>query len=638
MTEPTSRTNRRMQQVNQDRQREKRRSKLILRGVLLLAVLAIIVQVVVHYWPDPREATLETVAETDSPSWLARIAVENGLPGVAEAAVEKLDDPVLLESIVMNRIGEAAVDAVLKLTQPDALARVALNSPCRETSYIALLQITDQGVLETIALQDSPMSRVAALRLTDKQIARRVFNHADNWQVKLAAARGIDDPELLMIVAQAVNTTNGENYTAVRLLAPHQAELEQVANQAADLYARTTATKLLTDPIARARIVLRGKDYWRGFRHFDRRDLIRTLSDPKALAMVANAKHISSASRCDATERLADQTMLAEIARYNFDRNVREAATSRLTDPAVLRQLAKTKQGIQQRIAIGKIADVEFLKTLQTEHPKNVEQAASKRLEELAIQHNNATWVKHFEKKHAGPDQELVRIALASNYATDAVKRITDPEAIKKVALANNRRNRIAAIKRLDDQKALKRIAKNRNDPWDVRKSAMKRITDQDWLMKLFVWRDPAITTGNGFASTEQKLAVIYCITDQKHLMTIAIDPRCDDERISDNIAWSAAHRVMDPVLAQRVLLESPYQFAKLYGARYTTDPEVLAQSGWKHVRNRQGSWDLFREIAPKLEDRKLLLRMASYSASIGPNAAERRLAELDRPTRSSAK
>ena len=636
MTEPTSRTNRRMQQVNQDRQREKRRSKLILRGVLFLAVLAIIVQGVVHYWPDPREATLETVAETDSPSWLARIAVENGLPGVARAAVEKLDDPVLLESIVMNRIGEAAVDAVLKLTQPDALARVALNSPCCETSYIALLQITDQGVLETIALQDSPMSRAAALRLTDKQIARRVFNRTDNWQVKLASARAIDDPELLKIIAQSV-TTNGENYTAVRLLEPHQAELEQVANQAADLYAQTMAAKLLTDPIARARIVLKGKDYWRGFRDFDRRDLIATMSDPTALAMVANAKHISSTSRRYAVKRLTDQTTLAEIARSNFDLDVRNAATRRVTDPAVLRQLAKTKQGIQQRIAIGKMADVEFLKTLQTEHPKDVEQAASKRLEELAMEHDNAAWVKQFEKKQARPDQELVRIALASGYRTDAVNRITDPEAIKKVALADNSYNRIAAIKRLDDQKSLKRIAKNQDNPWDVRKAAMKRIADQDWLMELFIWRDPAITTNNRFASMAQKFAVVYCIKDQKHLATIAIDPRCDKGE-SSHLTWVAARRVTEPAQAQRVLLESPYASARFWGAKYATDPEALAQAGWKYLHQSR-SFELFREIAPKLEDRKLLLRIANYlRTSARPNAAELRLAELDRTTPSPAK
>jgi hypothetical protein len=171
-----------------------------------------------YIWPDPAKATLDTVARTDCQELLFEIANQNGRSNVGTAAVEKIHDQDLLATLALQENGPVCFHAAKKLSQPALLEKVALESDSESASRSAILRVSNQDALERIALnRPSMVAMSAALRLQDPAAARRVFEKSSDWRARLAAARAAEDPELLKIVASDA-LPHALRYQAIRCL------------------------------------------------------------------------------------------------------------------------------------------------------------------------------------------------------------------------------------------------------------------------------------------------------------------------------------------------------------------------------------------------------------------------------------
>jgi hypothetical protein len=600
MTEFTDRlTNEQTPFAKQDRKTRMRN----LRGscMLLLVIAGIYGGFMLkgYIWPDPAKATLATVARTDCQELLFEIANQNGRSNVGEAAVEKIHDQDLLATLALQENGSVCFHAAQKLSQPALLEKVALESDSESASRSAILRVTNQDLLERIALnRPSMVAMSAALRLQDPAAARRVFEKSSDWRARLAAARASEDPELLKTIASDADSYS-VLYEAIR-------SLKKYPTAVIDLLLDEKFKRTEDFPYA---ALLNG-----GY------------PEQKLLRLIAQTETLDTNVRRKAIRRLTDQEFLASLACSVSDETIRSAVFKQLTNQDTLVGLAKSNAYANvRRDAIRGLTDISLLQELVQDPSEDIQQAATQRLERL-VPTDDPLFIEQFRKGLESTDDQLAVIALASNRGPKATDRIESQASIRRVALHNNQYSRICAIKRLRDQAALRKIATNSNEPWPVRAAAMRCISNQQWLMAMFA-RPAAKTNPFVHASDPQKLDMLRCITDQKLLAKIATDAK-SIAKVNDSLMRMVTRRITDPALSQKVALESPYWYAPYLYAKRGTDPDTLAKIGRKYPNDRE----IAEHISPKLTDRKLLQAIINSSILHHKwSRAEIRLAELDR-------
>ena len=218
--------------------------------VFVLFCLAVVSLLIVLLWPDPRKATLETVAETDSQEFLSEIAIRCRTEDVPIAAVEKLTSQSLLAEVAMQAPREVAIQAVLRVDQPELLEKIAGHTRLGDhydANYAAALKIRDQAAFERLALaskhQRTWVNEFAVMSIIDSDILRVVANQAMTRRVRGAAVRRLNEPKMLRDFILAEGGTDTLYY-----LDGHDEELRDIALYAARSGARGEALALLKNP------------------------------------------------------------------------------------------------------------------------------------------------------------------------------------------------------------------------------------------------------------------------------------------------------------------------------------------------------------------------------------------------------
>lgn len=280
--------------------------------------------------------------------------------------------------------------------------------------------------------------------------------------------------------------------------------------------------------------------------------------------------------------------MIADLfrARHKSSRQwIRAQALEHINDQEVLKEMFRNEppNGIQAQI-IEKINDQDFLVSLVNENGPYSANAArrikNQKYFSALIQHANPEVRLIAVKKTEKKEQALLKKIVLSDDNHDirmlALDKIEDREflmglietAPKKMLKKLHRRIEecdIQAIKKMTDQESLKRIF-SINSSKPVRKAALQKITDQDFLLDI-------IKTEPEFAET-----VLHGIHDEEYLLGIALNETIDyslrdrayrrlesESSFAEiaakggtwNFCFDAARKVRSPHLLERILLEA---------------------------------------------------------------------------------
>ena len=179
-------------------------------------------------------------------------------------------------------------------------------------------------------------------------------------------------------------------------------------------------------------------------------------------------KNSNSWVRQAAVEKLTDQAVLAEIAGTDGDNDVRKAAVAKLTDQAALAEVAKNiwRPDVQMA-AVAKLTDqVVLAEIAKTCSNNDIRQAALGKLTDQALL------------------AEVARNGIRAEVQMAAVAKLTDQAVIAKVAKTCSKYAREAAVEKLIDQAVLAEIATKDSD-WNVRYAAVRKLTDQALLAEI---------------------------------------------------------------------------------------------------------------------------------------------------------
>ena len=226
-------------------------------------------------------------------------------------------------------------------------------------------------------------------------------------------------------------------------------------------------------------------------------------------------KNSNSWVRQAAVEKLTDQAVLAEIAGTDGDNDVRKAAVAKLTDQAALAEVAKNiwRPDVQMA-AVAKLTDqVVLAEIAKTCSNNDIRQAALGKLTDQALL------------------AEVAKNGIRAEVQMAAVAKLTDQAVIAKVAKTCSKYAREAAVEKLIDQAVLAEIATKDSD-WNVRYAAVRKLTDQALLAEI--------------AKTDSergvRQAAVKNLTDQVVLAQIA---KTDSER---GVRQAAVKKLTDEV------------------------------------------------------------------------------------------
>lgn len=213
------------------------------------------------------------------------------------AALEKLEDQTTLEEVAKsNKLDHLRKIAVLKLENQHVIAYIAENDPNLEMQSLALLKLTDQATLTNIAKNASESARLrAAEKLEDKALAQEVYADLATNQTDIVSLQ-----------------------KAIQKLTD-QSMLNAVANNASSISARVMAAGKLSDQVFAQNLLL----------HLS-----------KDCAYNREVDHDKESIRNWVAEMVADQTLLADIAKNANGSVIRKQAVKKLTDQSILADVA----------------------------------------------------------------------------------------------------------------------------------------------------------------------------------------------------------------------------------------------------------------------------------------------------------
>jgi len=295
------------------------------------------------------------VAKVTNQGLLKEIAVTTKFRRVTEIALEKLSDPQALEEIAAADHHSspwfiaALTSAIARLTDQDALARLALSAADLEVRTTAVELVTDQQALTMIGGKSSDLAVRLAVgkKLQDKALLREMALQPDaTMEVRLAAAKQLQDKALLKEVALQPDAAIEVRLVAAQRLGD-SAILQQLATQ--------------KEQARLAEIALREIDwssrYWTPERIREKENAIKLLTDQAVLTRIAEHDSDSDAREL-AVPRLTDEAARARIAEHDARESVRMVAVNTLTDPAALTRIAEHESDLSVgRAAVARIHD-----------------------------------------------------------------------------------------------------------------------------------------------------------------------------------------------------------------------------------------------------------------------------------------
>jgi hypothetical protein len=322
---------------------------------------------------------------------LARDAARH--PNLSARAAGKLRDQTVLEEIAGSALPDAVRKAAISgLTNQRALADIAGNAPDASIRLTATGRLTDQPALAAIAKNDAEKNvRLKAVeRLTDRRALADFVKNAKYEE---------NDPGEEIPSAALKNITDQQDLADIAL---YEDAMQSV---------RIRAVSRLTDQRHVEKII----DAINKKRGASRRESRRTESDLVILRT--------------AVKNLADQSMLAEIAKNDYDDDTRAAAVEKLTIQDVLADLAKNDEDSEIAWeALRRLDDQPLL--AETAVTSRHGQVRSGALERIKDSHALDRLARH---EGASPDTRLLAVwrladkpllsALAQNAPDERVRR-----------------------------------------------------------------------------------------------------------------------------------------------------------------------------------------------------------------------
>jgi hypothetical protein len=287
-----------------------------------------------------RKAAKERLARELTPRWsqedaseLARMA-KSADRETRAAAVGRLEDVKLLSEIAQKDpdagIREDAVDKLADHAEESqaVLARVAEKDKEERVRSAAAALVTDPKALERLLRT----SRVASVRLhalqnlegkaVDPSLLLWVVEHDDDDEIRHEAASQIKDPKVLARLATSSSSSSVRASATARL--NDQKLLGEIAVRDSDEWVYIAAIKALKDEA----VVL---------------DVVRRRRDEHVLELVARQTN--------------SQAALVEILRLSKQSIPRAVAAGKLTDRALLTQLANDPDGIVRNAATRRLKE-----------------------------------------------------------------------------------------------------------------------------------------------------------------------------------------------------------------------------------------------------------------------------------------
>ncbi len=502
-----------------------------------------------------------------------------------------------------------------RITNQSLLTKIATNDKDWSVRLKAAERLTDvalaQRVFAEIAKNDRwEAGRAAVQQLTDQVLIGEVAKNAKDSNMRLIAVLKLTDQPALVSVAKDIYEE--ASVAAVERLS-NQASLAEVAEDAKHNKVRMIAAERLTDQALAQRVFF---ELARQFPVINGVDLaaLQKLTDQMLLANVAMTATPEKIRRL-AVERLTDQAILAGLAKTAKDVTVRRLAAEAVTDQAVLAGLAKADidDSFVCSTAVRRITDQGLLANVATTAKHNYVrlEAAAKVADQTVAQSVIAECVKkaHYSSGKGAVKQLVDQVLLAdvANNAEDGEVRLAAAAKLVDTTVAQGAIAKAAktfylsgageeAVKRLTDQALLADVAQAAYDPW-VRLAAAERLTDQALARSAFTDIAKSAKNPNASLAAANKLADQVLV--ESALAAIAISE--DWER---DLGDSDQH-IYEPGPAQDAL--KGLTDMKLISAVATSasDPEVRMQAAYR-LTDKALAQIVFADIAKNADNRNL--------------------------------
>jgi len=320
------------------------------------------------------------------------------------------------------------------------------------------------------------------------------------------------------------------------------------------------------------------QDIAKSSRHFDvrmaaydrlddrstRRGTVHYLTDQAMLAEIAKNTGEDSEVRQDAIRKLANQSLILDLARNEKNEYVRKAAVERLPAGHPLRQVVLATEAEVQSLADQTIlADI-----AENAHDYDARKAAA---EKLSDQDPRPL------AKLAKNESEDVSIRLI------AIKKLNDQTLLAEIVLSDTHNEvRVAAVKKLKDQSLLAKLAMS-DEGYEVWTAALEQLADQPRLT------DIAMNAQN----LETRKQAADKITDQILLADIA--KNADNPRIREK----AVAKITDQILLADIFKKDADQWVQIRALRRLSSQEMLTSIS----RDRQQPLNIRLEAVTILSD-----------------------------------
>jgi hypothetical protein len=520
-----------------------------------------------------RWAAVEGVTDQDI---LVDIAKKDPYSVVRGAALKRVTNQVVLADFAKNdRDVDLALALVERVTDQPALADIARHANAYRTQAAAVGRITDENVAADIAKAHCETTGEAAVaRVTTPELLADIAKSATRWAgVALERLVGLSPPLSGVLALGRIGAPRSparlgwlddpvpqlaQETDAIRQATRIAPLVASVAKSAKDAYVRAEAVRRLGDPERLA-------TYLETLANIAGND-----SSPKVRAAAAETLDVTAYAELlkmlhtnvAALETEADPSRIEQLARFALSRDTRVAAIKRVTDEAVLLQIAKNgdEDSNVQVLALGCVDDPDRLADLaRTAASYVARKAAVVRVTDQAVLEEIAT------QRDVGIGNIDVREA--------ATNRLTDQRVLAEIA-KNDRFSdvRRAAVARLTGERMLAGVAKmaecTKNDGTrDVSKAALERVTDQGLLVEIA--RTAPIA--------EVRRAAVARVTDE----VVAADITKND--VDAGVCESAVARVKDQGLLADIARSAPELHIRWRAAERLTDTSV-SDALWARV------------------------------------------------------
>lgn len=415
---------------------------------------------------DIRKAAFTKITDENA---LSKIAKSNCEVEFCMTAVDRIMDRNLLMDIAKSNIHiNVLIAAIGRLTDDNLLTEVAKNDGDIAVCKAALRNITDQNMLAEIAKSDNDDLSISAIEMiNDKDILSEIAGSGPfsgySAILRISAIQMIDDTNVLTDIAKHGPFSDFE-VVGHRLTAGgvHEDWVHEICEPRDEWRVRNAALRRIDDQATLIEIAESREDAWICI------EAVKRINDQEVLMEIAmsevvlganldpgthNKETINLEFRRAAVERINDQAMLAEIAKSNPNSQIRVAAVEKLVSQDLLVEIAMSDdEWTVRKAVIDRVNDQEILtRVARYDENDDVRYAAIKRI-------TNSGRVA--DQKLLS---ELARTDSVSAIRMMAANRISDQKILAEIAMFDSDAEvyRTAAEK-LTNQDTLTKITKYR--------------------------------------------------------------------------------------------------------------------------------------------------------------------------------